>query len=63
MKKNLEEMTREELIAHAKNLELDTFSLSHVRKENKRLKEILSAVGIAYETYQNEFNRDNNTTF
>lgn len=45
-------MPKEELI---KQVESDQFMSGVYEKENKRLRDILSAIGIVYETYKNEY--------
>lgn len=52
--------TKEELLAMSKEdlveqLESEQFMSGVYEKENKRLKEILSAIGIVYETYKKEY--------
>lgn len=48
----LQAMSKEDLV---KQLENEQFMSGVYEKENKRLKEILSAIGIVYETYRIEY--------
>lgn len=56
-KENLETLSREELIEEINLLESKARMYDYVNKENARLKEILSCVGIAYETFVKEFKK------
>ncbi|WP_158712710.1 hypothetical protein [Parabacteroides pacaensis] len=51
-KEELSTMSKEDLV---KQVESEQFMSGVYEKENKRLKEILSAIGIVYETYKTEY--------
>ena len=53
-KEDLLAMSHEELAEYAREKQDETSMYEYVSKENARLKEILAAVGIAYETYKRE---------
>lgn len=53
-KEELLAMSHEELAEYARLKQAETSMYEYVSKENARLKEILAAVGIAYETYKRE---------
>lgn len=53
-KEELLAMSHEELAEYAREKQAETSMYEYVSKENARLKEILAAVGIAYETYKRE---------
>lgn len=54
-KEELEKLSKEELIEKINQLDTKSRMYDYVNKENARLKEILSCVGIAYGTYEKEF--------
>ena len=49
-------MSKDDLVTYAMRLQLDLSFTRIVENENGRLKEILSCIGIAYETYKREMN-------
>lgn len=51
----LQEMSLEELKEYAKELQSDKALLGLYQSQCERLKLILSAIGIVYETYKNEY--------
>lgn len=51
-KEELLAMSKEDLIKHVEN---EHFMSDIYEKENKRLREILSAIGIVYDTYRAEY--------
>lgn len=51
-KEELLAMSKEDLIKHVEN---EQFMSDIYEKENKRLREILSAIGIVYDTYRAEY--------
>ena len=53
-KEELLAMSHEELAEYAREKQAETSMYEYVSRENARLKEILAAVGIAYETYKRE---------
>lgn len=53
-KEELLAMSHEELAEYAREKQAETSMYEYVSRENTRLKEILAAVGIAYETYKRE---------
>ncbi len=55
-KEELAAMSHEELVELAYMGQYDKYLKEEEKKENKRLKEILAAIGIAYETYKREQN-------
>lgn len=54
-KEDLEMLSREELIEKINQQDSKARMYDYVNKENVRLKEILSCIGIAYETFVKEF--------
>ena len=52
----LQSMSKNDLVTYAMRLQLDLSFTRIVENENGRLKEILSCIGIAYETYKREMN-------
>lgn len=54
-KEDLEMLSREELIEKINQQDSKARMYDYVNKENARLKEILSCIGIAYETFVKEF--------
>lgn len=55
-KEELLAMGHEELADLATNLQMQAFLNKYTNDQNARLKEILAAIGIAYETYKRENN-------
>lgn len=54
-KEELEAMTHDELTMYALGVQGELFLNKAVTKERDRMREILAAVGIVYETYRTEF--------
>lgn len=54
-KEELEKLSKEELIEKINQLGSKARMYDYVNKENVRLREILSCVGIAYGTFEKEF--------
>lgn len=54
-KEELLAMSHEELADYAAIQQSKSYSYDFVSKQNARLRELLSAVGIVYETYKREF--------
>lgn len=55
-KEELMAMSHEELADFATNLQTQASLYKYTNDQNARLKEILAAIGIAYETYKRENN-------
>lgn len=53
-KEELLAMSHEELVEYAISQQSRAYSNEFIVKQNARLKELLAAVGIAYETYKRE---------
>ena len=53
-KEELLDMSHEELAEYASTKQNEAYLMSYTSKQNDRLKEILAAVGIAYDTYKRE---------
>lgn len=53
-KEELLEMNHEELVEYAIKKQSESSLYEYISKQNARLKELLAAVGIIYETYKRE---------
>lgn len=53
-KEELLAMSHEELVEYASTKQNEAFWANYVSKQNARLKELLAAIGIVYDTYKIE---------